>query len=125
MSDSFGRLYDAVVAARDGDPAASRTTRLLHAGRRKISKKLGEEAVEVVIDAINGNRENVVRESADLLYNLVVLWAELGITPKQVWSEMDRREELFGIAEKRLKDFDLKARRKVASLAVHRLQKQR
>jgi nitrous-oxide reductase len=74
---------------------------------------------------VNGNRDNVVRESADLLYNLVVLWVELGINPKHVWAEMNRREELFGIAEKRVKELDAKARRKVASLAAHRLQKQR
>lgn len=125
MSDSLDRLHEAVIAARDGDPSVSRTTRLLQAGPAKVAKKFGEEAVEVVIDAIDGNKENVIRESADLLYNLVVLWVELGINPKHVWAEMDRRERLFGIAEKRLKELDPKTRRKVASLAAHRLQKRR
>ena len=68
-----------------------------------MAKKLGEEAFEVVIDAMHGNREAVVRESADLLYNLVVLWVASGVDPKDVWKEMDRRERLFGIAEKLLK----------------------
>ncbi len=63
-------------------------------------KKLAEEAVEVVIDAMQGDREAVVRESADLLYHLVVLWAEGGIRPQEVWAEMDRREKLMGLAEK-------------------------
>jgi phosphoribosyl-ATP pyrophosphohydrolase len=125
MSDSLDRLHGAVLAARDADPTTSRTARLLNAGPAKVAKKFGEEAVEVVIDAIHGSRENVVRESADLLYNLVVLWVALGVNPKNVWAEMDRREELFGIAEKRLKDIEAKARRKVASLAVHRARKQR
>jgi phosphoribosyl-ATP pyrophosphohydrolase len=125
MSDSLDRLYEAVIAARNADPVVSRTARLLQAGPTKVAKKLGEEAIEVVIDAIDGNKDNVVRESADLLYHLVVLWVELGINPKHVWAEMDRREQLFGIAEKRLKELDPKARRKVASLAAHRLQKRR
>src|SRR5215471_16453520 len=103
MTDSVDRLYQAVLAARHEDPATSRTSRLLHAGRAKMAKKLGEEAFEVVIDAMHGNRDAVVRESADLLYNLVVLWVASGIDPKDVWKEMNRRERLFGIAEKLLK----------------------
>jgi phosphoribosyl-ATP pyrophosphohydrolase len=125
MSDSLDRLHEAVIAARGADPATSRTARLLNAGQAKAAKKLGEEAFEVVIDAIQGNRENVVRESADLLYNLVVLWVTFGVDPKDVWAEMDRRERLFGIAEKRLKEIEPKARRKIASLAAHRIRKQR
>jgi len=69
-----------------------------------MAKKLAEEAVEVVIDAMNGQPEAVVRESADLLYNLVVLWVHAGVTPDEVWAEMRRREQLFGIAEKLPKD---------------------
>jgi phosphoribosyl-ATP pyrophosphohydrolase len=103
MTDSVERLYDAVVAAKDSDPGTSRTARLLRAGRPKIVKKLAEEAIEVVIDAMHGDRNAVVRESADLLYNLVVLWAASGVRPADVWKEMDRRERLFGIAEKLLK----------------------
>jgi phosphoribosyl-ATP pyrophosphohydrolase len=103
MSDSVDRLYDAVLAAKGSDPVASRTARLLRAGRGKISKKLAEEAVEVVIGAMHGDRNAVVRESADLLYNLVVVWASCGVRPADVWKEMDRREQLFGIAEKLLK----------------------
>ena len=100
MTDSLDRLYRAVVAAQTADPAESRTARLLRSGRGKMAKKLAEEAVEVVIDAMNGHNEAVVRESADLLYNLVVLWVASGINPDDVWAEMDRRERLFGIAEK-------------------------
>jgi phosphoribosyl-ATP pyrophosphohydrolase len=65
-----------------------------------MAKKLAEEAIEVVIDAVNGNPEAVVRESADLLYNLTVLWASAGVRPEDVWREMERREHLLGIAEK-------------------------
>jgi len=83
MSDSLDRLYDAVVAAKAADPASSRTARLLRSGRAKMAKKLAEEAVEVVIDAMHGSRDAVVRESADLIYNLVVLWVAAGVQPKE------------------------------------------
>src|SRR6266487_2429398 len=100
MSDSLERLYHAVLAAKQADQASSRTARLLRSSRAKIAKKLAEEAVEVVIDAMHGGRDAVVRESADLLYHLVVLWGAAGVNPKDVWKEMDRRERLLGIAEK-------------------------
>src|SRR6195256_1252815 len=100
MSDSLERLYLAVIAAKDLDPAISRTARLFQRGPAKMAKKLAEEAIEVVIDAVNGNAPAVVRESADLLYNLTVLWAAAGVKPEDVWREMERREDMLGIAEK-------------------------
>src|ERR1700709_2162308 len=100
MSDSLERLYLGVVAAKDLDPAISRTARLFQRGPAKMAKKLAEEAIEVVIDAVNGNRPAVIRESADLLYNLTVLWASAGVRPDDVWREMARREHMLGIAEK-------------------------
>ncbi|TQF30301.1 phosphoribosyl-ATP diphosphatase [Bradyrhizobium sp. UNPA324] len=100
MSDSLERLYLAVLAARDLDPATSRTARLFQRGPSKMAKKLAEEAIEVVIDAVNGDTDAVVRESADLLYNLTVLWASAGVRPEDVWREMRRREDMLGIAEK-------------------------
>jgi phosphoribosyl-ATP pyrophosphohydrolase len=65
-----------------------------------MAKKLAEEAIEVVIDAVGGKPGAVIRESADLLYNLIVLWAACGIAPDDVWREMERREDMLGIAEK-------------------------
>ena len=100
MSDSIERLYQAVLAARHLDPATSRTAKLFRAGPSKMAKKLAEEAIEVVIDAVNGDAHAVVRESADLLYNLTVLWASAGVKPENVWQEMERREHMLGIAEK-------------------------
>jgi phosphoribosyl-ATP pyrophosphohydrolase len=121
MSDSLDHLHAAVLAARDADPATSRTARLLRAGRSKMAKKLAEEAIEVVIDAMHGETEAVIRESADLMYNLVVLWVEAGVEPKDVWAEMARRERLFGIAEKIPKRIvDVSARRKVVALESRR-----
>jgi phosphoribosyl-ATP pyrophosphohydrolase len=126
MSDSLERLFKSVIALKGADPANSRTARLMRAGRSKISKKLAEEAVEVVIDSMQGDREAVIRESADLLYNLVVLWASSGIRPQDVWAEMERRERLFGLAEKLPKDLPSQAsRRKVVQLEPRRLPKRR
>jgi phosphoribosyl-ATP pyrophosphohydrolase len=133
MTDSLDRLYEAVQAAREGDPATSRTARLLQAGRGKMAKKMAEEAVEVVIDTVHGDTAAVIRESADLMYNLVVLWAAAGVHPNDVWAEMDRRERLLGIAEKVPKRMlqspelapQLAPRRKVVALASQRLRKRR
>ena len=126
MTDSLDRLYQQVLSAKDADPAVSRTARLLRSGRGKMAKKMAEEAVEVVIDAMNGDREAVMRESADLLYNLVVLWVASDLRPADVWNEMKRREDLMGIAEKLPKNQgEANSRRKVVLLDARRGRKRR
>src|SRR5246127_5866124 len=100
MGDSIERLYQAVLAAKHLDPATSRTARLFQRGPAKMAKKVAEEAIEVAIDSVNGDADALIRESADLLYNLTVLWASAGVRPADVWREMERREHLLGIAEK-------------------------
>jgi phosphoribosyl-ATP pyrophosphohydrolase len=126
MTDSISRLYQAALDCRDDDPSTSRTARLLRSGRSKMAKKLAEEAVEVVIDAMHGGREAVIKESADLIYNLVVLWVSTGIRPEEVWREMDRRERLLGIAEKVPKKLlEDTSRRKIVVLEGRRARKRR
>src|ERR1700746_498796 len=126
MTDSISRLYQAIQACRHDDTSTSRTARLLRAGRAKMAKKLAEEAVEVVIDSMHGDRDAVVKESADLIYNLVVLWISSGIKPEDVWKEMDRRERLLGIAEKVPKKLvDDTSRRKIVILEGRRARKRR
>src|ERR1700740_311567 len=126
MTDSITRLYQAAYACRNDDPSTSRTARRLRWGRSKMAKKLAEEAVEVVIDAMHGDREAVVKESADLIYNLVVLWVSSGIRPEDVWKEMDRRERLLGIAEKVPKKIQEDyPRRKIVVLEGRRARKRR
>ena len=130
MADSLERLFAAVQDLKKGDPARSRTARLIRAGRSKIAKKLGEEAVEVVIDAMHGDRDAVTKESADLLYNLVVLWVSTGVRPQDVWAEMKRREDMFGIAEKLPKSEAKRqgatsSRRKIVALDTVRAHKRR
>jgi phosphoribosyl-ATP pyrophosphohydrolase len=93
---------DRLYAALDRVDAARhpRTARLLAAGRRRMAQKLLEEAGEVALEAARHRRHSIIRESADLVYNLVVLWRECGITPDEVWAEMRHRADTLGIAEK-------------------------
>jgi phosphoribosyl-ATP pyrophosphohydrolase len=95
------RLWDTIEGRRvSGDTTISHSARLLARGTAKVAQKLGEEAVECVIEATLGNREATVLESADLVYHLLVLWVDAGIRPEEVWAELVRREGISGIAEK-------------------------
>jgi phosphoribosyl-ATP pyrophosphohydrolase len=98
--DRLARLASAIQAVRAGERSSPRTAKLIAGGVPKMAQKLMEEAAETAIDAVREERAGFVNESADLLYNLVVLWSALGVTPGEVWAEMDRREALLGLAEK-------------------------
>lgn len=100
MSDSIQQLYEAILKAQKRNAPQSRTAKLMREGTTKIAKKLAEEAVEVGHEAILRDRKGTIEESADVLYNLAVLWADAGISPADVYAEMDRRQQLMGIAEK-------------------------
>ena len=93
-------LVDTIAARAGADPKTSHTAKLLKKGPKRIAKKVGEEAVEVAIAAVAEGKENVVSESADLLFHLLVLWRALGIAPAEVMDELKRREGISGIAEK-------------------------
>lgn len=120
MSDSLDRLFVAVLAARHRDPAMSRTAKLFRNGVQKMAKKLIEEAIEVGLEAVQMNREAAILESADVLYHLAVIWAECGITPTDVLNEIDRRERLYGIAEKLPKQAGAAQARRLLSAASRR-----
>jgi phosphoribosyl-ATP pyrophosphohydrolase len=94
------RLYAVIDSRKGADPDTSYTARLFSRGRQQIAKKLGEEAVETVIEGIRGDRPKLVGESADMLYHLLTLWAANNVKPQAVWNELARREGLSGIAEK-------------------------
>jgi phosphoribosyl-ATP pyrophosphohydrolase len=98
--DRLARLAGAISEVRASRRSSPRTAKLLAAGVPKMAQKLIEEAAEVGIDAVRGDKAGVVRESVDLLYNLIILWSELGVEPGRVWAEMDRREAAIGMAEK-------------------------
>ena len=97
---TLDRLFAVVESRRDGDPAASWTARLLAEGTPAVARKVGEEALEAVIAALAGDRRALARESADLLYHLLVLWAAAGVRPEEVWAELAAREGRSGLAEK-------------------------
>ena len=91
----------ALVASRAGtDPATSYTAKLLSEGPAKAAKKLGEEAVEAAIAAVQGDRTGLRNEAADVLYHLVVLLRAGGVELDAVMAELERRTAQSGIAEK-------------------------
>ena len=100
------RLYKVIESRRTADPETSHTAKLFQKGTRKIAQKVGEEAVEVVIEAVREKRDRLIGESADLMYHLLVMWADAKIRPGEVWEELAKREGISGIAEKRARDKD-------------------
>ncbi len=103
-SESFGavveRLHDVIEARKAGDPSTSYTASLFAEGTARISRKLGEEAIETVIACLQRDRSAVIAESADLLYHLLVVWSDSGIQPDEVGAELARREGVSGLREK-------------------------
>ena len=95
------RLWQIIQSRRNADPQSSYTARLFVRGRAKIAQKLGEEAIEAVIEGVGENSAALVAESADLIYHLLVLWAAAGVSPADVAAELARREGTSGIEEKR------------------------
>ncbi|HQT83997.1 MAG TPA: phosphoribosyl-ATP diphosphatase [Acidiphilium rubrum] len=94
------RLWSTIIARKNADPLISHSARLLSRGVNKVAQKFGEESVECLIEAVAGNREALIAESADVLYHLLVMWVAVGLRPEDVWSELKRREGISGIAEK-------------------------
>ena len=100
------RLFAVIDSRRGGDPGGSYTARLFADGRARIARKTGEEALEVVIAALGEGKEKLAAESADLLYHLLVLWADADVKPNDVWEELARREGVSGLAEKAARSSD-------------------
>jgi len=100
------RLFAVIESRRHADPVSSHTAKLFAKGTRKIAQKVGEEAVELVIEAVRGKRERIIEESADLMYHLMVLWADAHVRPQDIWEELKRREGMSGIAEKAAREED-------------------
>jgi phosphoribosyl-ATP pyrophosphohydrolase len=89
--DILDELFAVIESRRGGDPDASWTAKLLAAGTPKIAQKVGEEATETVVAALAESDERLVSESADLIYHLMVLWADRGIAPSLVYGELAKR----------------------------------
>ena len=98
--DTLSRLAATIAARRDADPATSWVAKLHQRGVPVIARKLGEEAVEAIVAALSGSREELVGEAADVLFHLLVLLDAKGVPLDEVLAELDRREGTSGIAEK-------------------------
>ncbi|OAN66778.1 phosphoribosyl-ATP diphosphatase [Magnetospirillum moscoviense] len=94
------QLFATIQGRQGADPDSSYTAKLFAKGRKKIAQKVGEEGLETAIAAVSEGPEGICAESADLLYHLLVLWADAGLTPEQVWAELARRQGISGIDEK-------------------------
>src|SRR5882724_8908136 len=100
MSDALDKLFATIAARKGSDTSQSYTAKLLAAGVEKCAKKFGEEATEAVIAAIQKDKSELAKESADVLYHLLVLWAASGITPDDVYAVLKAREGMSGLEEK-------------------------
>ena len=94
------RVFEVIASRKGGDADESYTAKLFAGGTEKIAQKLGEEAIETVIAAVEGNRAGLMAESADMIYHLLVLLADAGLTPDDGIAELKRREGTSGIEEK-------------------------
>lgn len=88
---TLDELFAVIESRKGADPASSYTAKLFERGTAKIAQKVGEEAVETVIEGMRGDKELLVSESADLLYHLCVLWADQGVSPDEIWAELAKR----------------------------------
>ena len=102
--DTLSRLSATIAARRDADPATSWVAKLYASGVPVIARKLGEEAVETVVAALTGSREDLIGEAADTLFHLLVLLDAKGVPLAEVLAELDRREGTSGITEKAARD---------------------
>ena len=100
MSDILSRLADTLEARKQADPTSSYVAKLYARGLDSILKKIGEEATETIVAAKNGDRQQIVYETADLWFHCMVMLANQGVRPEEVLDELARREGLSGLAEK-------------------------
>ena len=98
--DVLDQLYAVIEARKDAPLSESYSATLLAEAPEKPARKLAEETTEVVIEALKNDKEALVRESADLLYHLMVVWVAAGLKPAEVWQELAARQNRSGLAEK-------------------------
>ncbi len=98
--EGIDRLFSIINTRIKESPEKSYSAKLGSMGTPKITQKLGEETIETIVAALTKDRKEVVKESADLIYHLLVLWVHIGIKPEEVWKELSKREALSGLEEK-------------------------
>ena len=90
-------LFEVIEQRKGGDPETSYVARSVARGREHLAKKVGEEGVEVALAGALGDRKGVVSESADLLFHLLVLWSDTGVSPAEVFGELAKRRGVSGL----------------------------
>ncbi|MDF0490848.1 phosphoribosyl-ATP diphosphatase [Sphingomonas sp. H39-1-10] len=100
MTDVLDTLEATIRSRQGADPASSYVAKLFDKGRAKIAQKVGEEATEVVIAAVSESPQELTGEAADLVFHLLVLLADAGLSLEDVRAELRRREGVSGIDEK-------------------------
>lgn len=100
-AEILDRLEQVIASRKGGDAEKSYVAKLFKKGRKKIAQKVGEEGVECALAAVSGDRDEIISESADLLFHLMVLWADSGVSPDDIFDELARREGISGIDEKK------------------------
>jgi len=98
--NALERLAETIETRRGVSPKDSWTAALLNQGPEKCAQKFGEEAVEAIVEAVKGDRDRLISESADVLYHMLVMLAARDVKLDEVFAELERREGTSGIAEK-------------------------
>jgi phosphoribosyl-ATP pyrophosphohydrolase len=106
MSDILSHLETIITQRRSASPDTSYIAKRLAQGTEKIAQKLGEEAVETVIAAMKKNKDEIIGESADLLFHWLLLLADGGVSVAEVMAELKRREGMSGLDEKARRKLD-------------------
>jgi len=94
-------LYATILSRKGDDPKRSYTAKLLKAGVAQCAKKLGEEGVEAALAGLAGKKKEIVSESADVLYHLLVLWVATGVKPRSIYDALEARRARSGLAERK------------------------
>ncbi len=100
MPHPLDALFQTILARKTESAEKSYTASLFAKGSKHIAKKIGEEATETAVEVASGNKEKIASESADLLYHLLVAWAEAGLTPEDIYKVLESRTHQSGIEEK-------------------------
>jgi phosphoribosyl-ATP pyrophosphohydrolase len=114
-ADVLDRLWALIENRNEADPGRSHSARLLARGTSQVVQRLGEEFVECLIEATSGTLEGLKRESADVLYHLLVVWVNADLKPDEVWAELAQREEISQLTE----GTDVPLKRLLARAQVH------
>ena len=100
QTEILDRLFETVASRKSAASGSSYTASLYAKGAKKIAQKVGEEGVELALAGALEDRDEIISESADLIYHMFVLWANAGVSPEEIYAKLAEREGLSGLDEK-------------------------